>query len=258
MSSIGADKLDFSWPNELIIYLTHIVREHKFNWPLISDSVSHFAANLSTSNTIDITTITPEMCRRQFAASYDYEHINTAIESNIDKEKEEIYKVNMDDLSLEQLIEHVDKKEKYIEKRKEEVFKRVLDSLGGSDVTSEKDISNDVAISAFKESLRVKESKSLQREQLLHAQEEKKQLEKERQKLKNRFEPGSIDQEGDNPLDHIFETNASSSVSNHSLEINVDLQLNNDFDAILSELERELEARAPDKEGMHDHFESIQ
>ena len=51
--------------------------------------------------------------------------MNTTLATSVDKEKEEIYSVDVENLSLDELIAHVERKERFIEKRKGEVFKKV-------------------------------------------------------------------------------------------------------------------------------------
>ena len=56
---------EIAWPNELKAFLHHTVRELKFNWSQVSESLSQFVENHPHYNCNVIGVISPEICRQQ-------------------------------------------------------------------------------------------------------------------------------------------------------------------------------------------------
>ena len=261
---------DQTWPRELNDFLQKSTRELKFNWNLIAEAVSYFVESNAIRLGIEITAAS---CRMQFSEGFDHTTFNNKLVDSLSrKETNETYsavetsdenadqdsisivqksfQVSVEGLSLEELVLYVSEKEKQIEERKEILFKRILNSLS-ADSNSSSELIHDVVTSAYKQTIKAKEDAKRLKEKMEAESEENRRLLIERKKLKDRFAPDSEDQEGENPIPFILQPVTHGKLdSNPEEEIpapNFEEIIDNDFDALLTELEREYELLAPGK-----------
>jgi hypothetical protein len=283
----GSNNIEIWADSKLLNELNVVARKFLFDWNKISHHLASFIANEG----ISVDDISPASCRTQFAAcnsvvlptdgsiSGNHNQVaasTTTVTDNLVKSEDKPKEPNpYEHYTLEELMAHVEKNEEIMKKRKEEIFQRVLDSLGGEAETVT--LLADPAISAYQEAIHAKQEKEKAR--LLKQQElqEKEKLDKEREQLKKRFDPDSEDAIGYYPEFTTLETNqkqdlafaeqhdASSTesfnpVSNilNSFSIENFIQ-GEEFDRILSELEKELDSQAVGKDdgkfiGLHEIF----
>jgi hypothetical protein len=182
------------WEGEILVALNSAASRLKFNWQEISVFLREYAQSNSSHSAL---TINAAICREVYAQNFIHlnkgDHVTTAIASMHAEGP------NIEELTLEELIKHVDKKEQELDRKKQQIFQRVLDSLGGSSVTA---TFNDAVTSAYSRAQETKELDRLKRIQIQKEAEERRMLEQERAKLRSRFAPGSVDEEGENPLAH--------------------------------------------------------
>eukprot|EP01036_Dinobryon_divergens_P022791 gene22791-31087_t len=257
------------WPREVNEFLQVSTRELKFDWNLIAQAVSSFIDRNSIHFDFEITAA---RCRMQFSEGFDHETFNNKLVDSISrKEVNEIgneveisaestaeperisksFQESVEGLSLDELVLYVNEKEKQIEERKEILFKRILNSLS-ADSNSSTELIHDVVTSAYKQTIKAKEEAKRQKEKIEAENEENKRLLVERKKLKDRFAPDSEDQEGENPIPFIMQPVTSGKLDSFAEveEIpapNFEDIIDNDFDALLTELEHEYELLAPGK-----------
>jgi hypothetical protein len=253
---------DEDWPIELINLLNQLTRVYTFDWEKVSTCLRDFVKNDHLKPKI-----TAEICRRKFAQSNSVQIPDTKEdEETSETPSNDITKITAggyENLTIEELMETVARNEANLKIRKEQIFQRVLDSLGGDNSESVQ-LLTDPAISAYQESLRKKE----QLEKLKRQREddiiERQKFEKEREQLKKRFEPDSEDAVGEYPA---FDSNVTSNV-NYESEMKLQIHQSGgaeetsfinqfsinslleheEFDRILSELEKELDSQAIGKE----------
>ena len=205
------------WDKNTIALLVQTTRELKFDWNAISKKLASEVRHVE---------INPAICRQQYAKEYSK---NTKEEAPVvsvsstaapvvaEPNKAEIWE-NFDKMSLEELIDHVNKKEQEMNTRKEAIFQRVLDSLGNSEsVDSQLSDAMVAEIEDVKkkyfDSMQQKELDKLNKQQLAFDQQEKLNIEKERQQLKKRFDADSVDNIGENPLGDVLTTASSDAAS---------------------------------------------
>jgi hypothetical protein len=109
-------------------------------------------------------------------------------------------------MTVEELITHVNQKEVQMNTRKEQIFNSILSTLGTSDsidVETKRHLVTEMSeIKAkFIESQQAREQHKVRNEMFLTEQQEKRDLETQRQKLKSRFDVDSVDNQGVNPLE---------------------------------------------------------
>jgi hypothetical protein len=262
---------DEDWPIELISLLNQLTRVYTFDWEKVSTCLVDFVKKDHLKPKI-----TAEICRRKFAQSNSVQIPDT-------KEDEETSKmpsnditqitaggISYENLTIEELMETVARNEANLKIRKEQIFQRVLDSLGGDNSESIQ-LLTDPAISAYQESLRKKEQMEKLKKQREDDIIERQKFEKERELLKKRFEPDSEDAVGEYPA---FDSSVTSNV-NYDSEVKLQIHQSGgaeeasfinqfsinslleheEFDRILSELEKELDSQAIGKEegklGLH-------
>ena len=326
MADITRTAEELVWTPQLLEYLRKITRELKFDWKAIAQQVTRYCTGAYPGVKIDIT---PAVCREKFASDYNQSsttapepkslgpsglsvphNIKSVTEETLVQQKTVIKSplTNFDDMSLDELVEYVDRKEKQMQVRKEEIFQRVHASLGGlahSDTTEDAEsisakvaraMKHDPAAMAYQESLHAKELARLRCEQQREEQEEQRRLQQERETLRTRFDQGSADGDGEDPMvslldslksagisvrqQQVFSESASGKESGgnphpaHPQNLGIESGGHNDndddviptdfamggvtlddllggeeFDAFLSQLEKEIDERAPDKEG---------
>jgi hypothetical protein len=286
------------WDRDLINELNQCTRKLIFDW----SKIASYLSNWTKERKLEII-ITPELCRKQFALlniialpdeTNQENHIsngNQQSEPDITtkKEKEKIKPLSTpyDHLSVEELLEKVEKNEEEMTKRKEEIFQRVLLSLGGGEEGSGSEpiqLLVDPAISAYQQAIAEKRKKEKKKQQRIEEAEEKERLDREREILRNRFDPNSEHAQGEYP--EFFKENPSevssaqqkgiiflsffllSIVSSAALDkldydyhpkqdheihlihhFNIEsLVQHEEFDRILSELEKELDSQAIGKD----------
>jgi hypothetical protein len=107
------------------------------------------------------------------------------------------------EMSLEDLIQHVNEKEVQLNTRKEQIFSSVLDSLSGfKSIESSKYYTQEMneIKNKFLESQQEREQNKLKNALFMVEKQEKIDLENERNKLKSRFHVDSEDNKGVNPF----------------------------------------------------------
>ena len=164
----------------------------KFDWSAVEISMRDYAQRSATPVTITAATCR-EVYSKHFMQTRNTERITEVIATRHTVP-------NLERMSLEELIQHVDRKELELVRRKEKIFKRVLNSIGGDQgVTLEL---KDAAQTAYQQSVEAKELVRLKREKVEQEAREREQLEMERERLRARFEPDHVDAQGDDPLAH--------------------------------------------------------
>ena len=220
-----------NWSPELLVYLRTATRELQFDWKAVTQAVREFAESELPGHSL---VIDPASCRQRFALDYKVSATETTdfapssdgkgIESPVDGEDEKNAEPSVamssllqgyENLSLEELIAPVDAAEEQMKVRTEQVFQRVLNSLGGEkgrvDSILSVDHSNstvsNIAFSdyeytkqAYSDNLAAKAAERLKKEAYLEEQAERQRFEAQREALRRRFEAGSADCEGDDPL----------------------------------------------------------
>ena len=291
--------LEENWTPELVLYLRNVTRELKFDWNAVAHKVQEFAIQENATDAV----ITPATCRKWFASDYHVtvasaapatagdENVEESAEDVLPSPKMENLMKDYEDMSMDELVAHVEATELQMRQRKEEIFGRVLTSLGGGASNIESTIAFNSATNtttsttysdyeltrqAYADNLAIKEAERLKKLALVEEQAEKVRLDKERDTLKRRFEHGSADGEGEDPLAHIDSAGAgykygdSSSVRAAGEKLSPEMEFidsmpydpnvtealenfmeTDEFDAMLSELEREIDAMAPSK-GEHE------
>lgn len=206
---------DKPWDESTIALLINATRALKFDWNAIANKLSAEVSHLI---------ITPAICRQQYAKEYSKNVKDetpsviiqaTPSPATVEASKAVIWD-SFDKMSLDELIDHVNKKEQEMNLRKEAIFQRVLNSLGNSeDANSQLSDAMTAEIEDVKkkyfESVQQKELEKLSKQQLAYDQQEKASIEKERQKLKKRFDADSVDNIGENPLGDAGMSGVSSS-----------------------------------------------
>lgn len=153
-------------------------------------------------------------------------------------------------MSLDELIKHVEELEESVRVKNEAVFQRVLDSLGGPMDPSKVILSHE-AVHILHESKLRREQQKLEQQKKVEEERERKYLEEERERLRKRFDQDSEDAVGDNPLPNLNSLversglDITSSVSEVALDSIFESE---EFDVMLSELEKELDAQAVGKD----------
>lgn len=220
----------------MVAVLNQVTRECMFDWDKVSSKLQDYVA--ASGKQVDVS---PAVCREQFAAANTVQ-LPTA--SPVKKSAA----ADLESLSLEELIDHVEKTELDMIKRKEEIFQRVLTSLGGKN--EEAAYYQDATTSAYHLALAQKDE--MKRLQELRAFEalERDRLDKERELLKKRFEPDSQDAVGEYPD---LNTSVDSNQNDDDVPDIDGAMLEHilggyEFDVILSELEKELDAQAVGKD----------
>jgi hypothetical protein len=201
------------WPHDLVLFLKGITRELTFDWNAIADSVRNHGTIVIGCT--DVSFVTPKTCREAFAFDYSAsaQAKGSVAEATDAKEKEDSdpSKVNgvmadmlrdYENMSLDELIEHVNTTEEHLKRRREHIFGRVLTSLAG-DSSQEPLVSTmdyELTRQAFADNLAMREQERLKKLAYEEEVNEKLRLEHEREALKKRFDVGSADREGEDPL----------------------------------------------------------
>lgn len=270
MSTVNQEEY---WTPALVGYLRSVTRELKFDWNAIADNVRVFADQENLSGI----SVTPAECRKWFASDYHVTvtsinapgHSFSAEASEQEVQLKISAATNYDDMSMDELVAHVEATELQMKQRKEEIFGRVLSSLGGNAAN----IDSTVAFNAITNVTTIKETERLKKIAFAEEQAEKVRLECERELLKRRFDADSADGVGEDPLAHLSGDTAAGFkygdsgnlhkagekvsaeldfIDSMPYDPNVSAALENfmetdEFEVMLSELEREIDAMAPSK-----------
>eukprot|EP01040_Poterioochromonas_malhamensis_P000966 gene966-1025_t len=247
---------EFNWPESLIEELNTATRLYLFDWERIATHLQQFvvARELSIH-------ISPDNCRENFAANASNDPQNRSIGDypenegfHFIQERKAHSLPSYEGMSLEDLIETVDRNEREMKRKKEEIFQRVLNSLGEFEFDQSLILQEDPAISAYQTAI----SKRIENDriQLLKYEEflEREKLGKEREKLKKRFDPDSEDCLGENPQIMEKDKHVDSEFDEIPAEISESFSLQSfiegeEFERVLTELEKELDAQAMEKSG---------
>lgn len=268
------------WNPILLTYLRTTTRELKFDWNAVAEQVRLFA---SREQYLEAISITPATCRELFASDYtQFEKVLPAptevvtapviAKSAVDIMQE------YENMSYDELMEHVQTKEENMKQRKEQIFSQVLSSLGGvtgydssaatATMGAMLGMEYDQTRQAYSDNLAAKEAERLKKIALAEEQAERQRLDKERDSLKKRFEAGSADGVGEDPLAKSSFKYGDSANINYAgdkttsdldfidslpYDPNVTQALQNymetdEFDVMLTELEKEIDAMAPGKD----------
>jgi hypothetical protein len=288
---------DGRWPQELVVYLKGITRKRQFDWNAIAEDVRKHGKTVVGCT--DVSFVSPKSCREAFASDYSVESvlqssgvdpvsIEQAASANKPSESSPP-KVNADmanllreyeNMSLDELTAHITATEERMKVRREQIFGRVLSSLGGEAGApmdeSVRSADFEHTRQAYNESLAAKELELMKKTAREEEANEKQRLEHAREQLKKRFEPGSVDREGDDPLG-LADGSPDSSVRAGSkygdrgslrqgdkdtaeldfidslpfdpavVQALENYMETNEFDEMLTELEQEIQAMAPAK-----------
>jgi hypothetical protein len=200
---------DITIDARFLSYLRQAARKHTFDWSRVCEAVTQEfahddapALNLATKQVLDC--LTPTVCRQVFAE--DYSVLSAFREQQQDSAPAlpvpaplanttvttfESIRTQLDELSLEEMAEFLEKQEVELTRRKELVFDRVLASLGTPSDEALAEI-NDEATSAFKEGTKAREWAKQKKEEDAKRAIEQEQLQLERDRLKRRFDVDSI------------------------------------------------------------------
>lgn len=223
------------WSPQMLDYLRCVTRELKFDWSRISDHmrehVQRLGSDANSSSSSGQVPIDPATCRLMFARDYRFDASasivkaeetagkvslldpppsstagNVAAQSSLPSTK------NFENMSLDELISHVDSTEQAMKQQKEDIFRRVMNSLGiegggsssgpNSIITAAASASGDHSAvrEAYEEGIATRE---LERSKRLRHQaelEERRRLEADREALRRRFDRDDAEGGGEGDL----------------------------------------------------------
>lgn len=247
------------WGPDIVDFLKLSVRQNEFDF----DKVARLIQNYCIENGREylVKSIDASSCRECFAEDFYSEN-----NPNTCRPEESAKPLRpLDDLSFDEMMEVISNMEEENIRKKEKIFARVLSSLSNGEVDNTNDIKSftDAETSLFLSTIeKERENKSLNKQKQIETMkqtEERKRLEIEREQLRRRFDVGSADAEGIDPLplSNALST-LNESINNDGNIINVDVEgfdihevlESKEFDAILEALEEELSLQAPNKSSL--------
>ena len=287
---MSATDLSLDWSPEMLDYLRRVTRELKFDWSRISDQMrDHLGSSSSSSCQVSVD---PATCRLMFARDYRFDASSSIVKAEetagvilLDPPpstagtaaaQSGLPTKNFENMSLDELISHVDSTEQAMKRQKEDIFRRVMNSLGieggNSGPNSAASASDSAVREAYEEGIATRE---LERSKRLRHQaelEERRRLETERDALRRRFDLDEDGGEGGDP--HVTKDSWYSRTSLEAVgmddgktsklhTVSLDAPSTYDpsvgraltsyfeteeFEAILSQLERELDRMAVAKD----------
>lgn len=245
------------WPQEVLYELNLSTRSLLFDWDRVA---THLAAFVKGKHSL---VISAQICREKFA-EFNSEHpfsnhnkmsdisVISAHERGVRDGGERSTTSMYEQMSLEELIETVDRNEREMKLKKEQIFQRVLNCLGEFEYDRSQVMLEDPAISAYQHAL----SKRIEghRLQILKNEEllEKERLERERESLRRRFDPDSEDCIGENPEIFVKDGDVADLKTEETSHLANTFSMQNfiegeEFERVLSELEKELDSHAMEK-----------
>lgn len=299
---MSANDGSLDWSPQMLDYLRSVTRELKFDWSRIAE---HMRDHLGRSDLISSSSscqvpIDPATCRLMFARDYRFDTSapvikaeetagtvslldpgpsstvgNAAAQSGLSTK-------NFENMSLDELISHVDSTEQAMKRQKEDIFRRVMNSLGieggSSSPNATASAAGDCAVrEAYEEGIAARE---LERSKRLRHQaelEERRRLEADREVLRRRFDRDADDDvDGDPPATvgcdpqtgleaagmddgkpsrlHTSSLDAPSTYDPSVGRALTSYFETDEFEAILSQLERDLDRMAVAKDEGNDPY----
>ncbi len=294
MSGDGSPPHDHNWPRDLIHFLNQTTRDCRFDWKEIHSRVTNYIVENKVHGIVEAN-VSVAVCREVFAAVNTVQPPAPTVQSATDNQRRKLTSDVLESLTLEELIEHVEKTEQEMNKRKEEIFQRVLHSLGGSVAENSASSGNilqggvveDDATIAYHKLQQERDEIKRKQEERIFEQRERERLAKERDLLRKRFDADSEDAQGEYPtlsgashrnrqdfpkqsvsanayieeeFDEEEEYDEERKARNEAInsmfeEVSMEQILSGyEFDVILSELEKELDAQAVGKDDGEFHI----
>lgn len=215
---MSATDLSLDWSPEMLDYLRRVTRELKFDWSRISDQMRDHLGSSSSSSSSEVS-VDPATCRLMFARDYRFDASSSIVKAEetagvilLDPPpstagtaaaQSGLSTKNFENMSLDELISHVDSTEQAMKRQKEDIFRRVMNSLGieggNSGLNSAASASDSAVREAYEEGIATRE---LERSKRLRHQaelEERRRLETERDALRRRFDRDEDGVEGGDP-----------------------------------------------------------
>ena len=242
-------------------FVKKTTREHAFDFDKVSLALNEAIKFGSVSNP-DGGTFSAQDCREIFSNGYNAEEV-VVPGSSMNVEVEVMPPAPPSDTlvreppkNFKEALAFQKDLESETARRSEDVFSRVLTSLGGSRDTMQEAMSLSKEISDMLASREQAKADKAQRE--LDAQAEREEaefLQKQKERLQNRFAPGSEDNEGENPLEeYMFKAQERpQSIEDTMMDAALavvgpfkfdDILADPNFDRLLDELEADLDASA--------------
>jgi len=211
---MSATDLSSDWSPEMLDYLRRVTRELKFDWSRISDQMRDHLG--SSSNVSCEVPVDPATCRLMFARDYRFDASSSIVKAEekagLDPPpstagtaaaQSGLPTKNFENMSLDELISHVDSTEQAMKRQKEDIFRRVMNSLGIEGGNSGPNFSASASDSAVREAYEEGiATRELERSKRLRHQaelEERRRLETERDALRRRFDRDEDGGEGGDP-----------------------------------------------------------
>ena len=223
------------------------------------------AEALSTELSTDISAAE---CRLRYASTFIVtEHKDEDIGENCDV---------TDDLSFHEIMQVIENRNQRNERRKEKVFNKVLAALGSAKETTEDTTELQLIKTTIEERKRKKEREQERTQQEKKEREEVEWLARERDRLKQRNQPGSIDAEGEVPQFVMEDGGAEKKmdvrtiteegeatdvngiireavdVADRGYDFDIEKVFGDGIDLLLEQMEKELEAQAVAKPSIDD------
>jgi hypothetical protein len=236
--------MSFLWNDKLLDTLNRSARSHQFDWPAVASDINRNHDGITSL-------VTADDCRQVFATcnvvgipeNYASQtEVRAPVISVVINDRTEAL-VNM---SLEELQQHVEELEENVRLKKEAVFQRVLDSLGGPLPANQAMLSAE-AVQILNDSRAKREQLKREQQKKIEDERERQRFEQERERLRKRFDPDSVDALGDNPISASTISGDPFTAPLAFVALDSILQ-SEEFDIILSELEKELDAQAMGKD----------
>jgi hypothetical protein len=253
------------WTTETIEFLQAAARAHMFDFNKVANAMN---AHFSEKN-VDgiICNVTELECRKAYTEvllpPIDVEAFN----KKLCEVSSKLTDINVDEMSVQEIMETLELRQEENEKMKERIFNRVLESLGPS--THAEAFQESPAYSIMKSNIlerkRQKEADAVKAEKVAKEAEDRKWIEQERERLRRRHHPDSEDAQGIDPIigqqyssngpDADTETDTDTDTHQTDLDNQADLSFNIEavmanehFNRLLEEIEKEVESRADEKE----------
>mmetsp|Transcript_16471 Transcript_16471/g.15792 ORF Transcript_16471/g.15792 Transcript_16471/m.15792 type:complete len:650 (-) Transcript_16471:38-1987(-) len=258
----------YSWTEESHSLLQAETRKNQFDFEKVSNAIKDHYSDSGLKPDSGHGSLTANDCRMEYAKQYlSQPPISNELESSQKLEIE-------DDMTFEQIMEIVEIRKVRSDKRKEKIFNKVLNALGHIGETNLTEDSEEIEQIKFNlaEKKRYDLMEIERKETMRINQEEDKWLAEARERLKERYSPGSVDGEGEGSFPYpsppsglmmegagqglIGGAEEKSMIKDDIHEVDKGLPYTFDaenlfeneyLDVILEQIEKELEANAQDK-----------
>ena len=174
----------YTWTAESHALLRDETRKLQFDFEKIASSIRYHFSHESCD-------VTATDCRIAYAQEYI---------SQSAPEEQELKKLEIEDnMTFDEIMDVVETRNERSEKRKQKIFSRVLASLGTPSETIQLEESYELEKikSNIAERKKLKQLEQERKEKNALDQEETRWIESEREKLRQRYTPGSVDAEGE-------------------------------------------------------------